>query len=336
MLGSMNKADARTALPTDSAWNGLRGLIFCLFFLLCAVGFTRILFSSTTQAPAASLERLTDMSAARPFQYRVLVPLLVRGVMLLSPDSPLRELYFVMTIGFVLMLLLAFSLYLGRYYPERIAIPGALLILYPMFWNYCLLGPFYYPSDIPAAMLFVFGLLAIDTRRTAAYYAVFALACLNRETACFLTAAFLLHEVPGRAWRRLGAHAVAQGLIWVGIKAALLYAFRDHGGAVVYEHHLASNIRHILDLRTNGAVCTAFAFGLVWMLIPLGWARVPPPQKRLLLIVPPFLLVMALVGNLWETRIYNELIPLLTAPALAAFLGTQANTAGDQPPRRPL
>lgn len=303
----------------ESPWTGWRGAAFVLIYLMCAFAFTLFLFRNTTEIPSASMERMTDLTAARPFQYRVLVPLLAHGIVALNPASPVRELYFVMTIVFVLALLLSFSHYLGRFYPPAVATSGALLLLYPMVWNYGVLGQFYLPYDIPAALFFVLGLCAMDARRHLAFYVLFVLACVNRETACFLTLAFLLRNVRRDTAGALAAHVGAQALIWLAIKATLTWVFRDNPGGVVCEWQLATNFTQITDLSTNG-IYVVFAFGLLWLLIPFGWSALPRWHKLQLFIIPPFLLIMAVMGKLWEARIYSELIPIITAAALPAFL----------------
>lgn len=321
-MSSTQPASEASVLP----WAGWRGAAFGLIYLLCAVAFTLLLFRSTTVIPCASMEHMTAMTASRPFQYRVLVPLLAHGLVALNPESPIRELYMVLTTVFVFALLLSYSFYLGRFYPAPVALSGALLLLYPMVWNYCVLGQFFLPYDIPAALFFVLGLCAIDARRHAAYYGIFVLACVNRETACFLTLAFLLWHYRRGAVATLAAHVCAQALIWLAIKAALTWIFRENAGGVVCEWQLLTNIRQIADLNTNG-IYVVFAFGLLWLLIPFGWSAVPLWHKRLLWIVPPFFLVMACMGKLWEARIYSELVPIITAAALPAFLSAGMGAA---------
>ena len=69
----------------------------------------------------------------------------------------------------------------------------SLLILLPLSWNYIVINGFldgaglYYPYDIPSLTFFALGIILFMQKKWLWFYPVFILACLNRESACFIS-----------------------------------------------------------------------------------------------------------------------------------------------------
>ena len=113
-------------------------------------------------------------------------------------------------------------------------------------------------------------------------------------------------------------HCAAQLAIWIALKAWLAWVFRDNPGAAVFENQLRGNWGNALRLLKLDPTALQYllTFGLLWLTVPLVWRYLPPFHRRALLVAVPFLLGMSVVGNLFEVRIYGELIPLVTTPAI--------------------
>ena len=286
-------------------------------YMLCAALFTALYFQTPLNAPGISLENLTAFRGATPYQYRVLAPILARGAQAVLP-LPLLSIYIALTFAFALGLFVAWRAYLQPYFGEAAA-AYAVLLLYSLLWNYTIAGSIRYPWDIPAIFFFVLGVALIQRERWHLYYLVFFLACLNRETSCFLILAFVLLNWRRRRWQWLLGHVAAQAAIWLGVKVVLTRLFLHNPGEKVFENKLVSNLSFMQDalLRPQESWdWMLLTFGWMAILIVLGWRTLPTDLKRLLLIVPPFLCGMALVGDFGQMRIHNELVPLLLAPAL--------------------
>lgn len=285
-----------------------------LTYALGAAIFSSLYFAMTVEFEDATLARLADFSAFRPYQYRVLLPSIVRGIAWIIP-LPIEWIYMGLTWAATLGLLLAFRA-LCSYWLSNLSLElASLVLLYAMSWNYAFLSIFIYPSDIVAILLFVLGILCLIQGRMRLYYALFILGCLNRETICFLTVAMLFLYLGRRPLGWLVWHSCAQALIWFVLKAALAYLFRENYGESVFQNQIGNNLLFIGDLFAldSFALWSLASFGGLWLLLPFVWKGLPEDLQRLLLVTVPFVLGMSVVGLLYEVRIYSEVLPLMCA-----------------------
>ena len=285
-------------------------------FVALAAMFVLVYWRLARQYPRATIDMLVNFRADRPFQYRILTIWFIRLAHSLT-GMKATHICFMTTFGATFFTLVVYRKYLELFFTKREAFIGSLAIIYVMLWNYPILAPLYYPYDIPGIFFFVVGLILIYKHKMAWYYPVFLLACLNRESAGFLIAAYLFTTVALRKPAVIALHCVGQLLIWLAVKYAVTVKFAGNPG-VSFENHLADNAHFLgqlfrLELNTLPFV---FAYGLVWPLILVGWARHPAFVKRLLLTLIPYHIGMYIVANLWETRQYSEMIPVLLTPAL--------------------
>jgi len=291
-------------------------IVLLWIFLLCAVAFTSMYFDRSAECPAATFDKLGSFTANRPFQFRVLIPALVHVIQLLYPFVPSRELFFVLNVAIVFLLLVISAAYFSRFTDQRTANLSAFLMLYPMVWNYCVFGLYVYVSDIAAILFFTMGLRLLNDRRYGVYYLLFGVATLNRETSCFLTLAFVLTQWSRVSLRALILHGLTQAALWVVLKGALAHVFASNGGPDMFALCWRGNVAALLDEGTRARTIAAFAFGCVWLLIPFGWKETPGFMKRLLWIVPPYLIGMFLVARIGEVRAFAELTPVFVGPAI--------------------
>ena len=288
--------------------------VWLLFYGLWAFLFTFLHFAANQENPEATLRALTDFEAPKPFQPRVLVPLLGSWLDLaVGRVIGLRSIYRVLDFIACFGTLVTFS----RLLRKTTALPnpqfGSLLLLYPMLWNYCVFGRLLYPYDIPAILFFTLGLLAIAERRWHLFYVVFVVGGLNRETICFLTVAYVASAWGKVAFRTLLGHVSLQLALFAGLKLALGWVFAENEGSTV-GFLLQRNLTALTSVNIDTARL-ALAFGLLWVFIPLAWRKLPSFHRRLLWVVPAFVAAMTVFGLLSELRIYSELLPIVTVPA---------------------
>jgi hypothetical protein len=289
--------------------------------LSCAAMFVIICRRMTSVWPGSDLERLAAFQADRPFQYRILLPVLARGLHIVLPQLSIIHAYDVLAVAFMFALLITFRMYLTLHLPSPFAQLSSFGILYPMLWNNAISGIYFYPADIPSVFFFVAGLICLSKQKWRLFHLIFLCAAVNRETGIFLALAFSLiapGKLPKRRWLPM---AIGQCALWLGVKYGLTTLFQYNPGNTV-EIHFQANVNMILSLlhgKIGGLKRLFILFGNIWILIPLGWRYQPPLFRRLLWIIPPFVLGMAIVGILREARVYNELVPVLTAPALASI-----------------
>src|SRR5262249_16016618 len=149
--------------------------------------------------------------------------------------------------------------------------------------------------DIPSIFFFVVGLILIYQHKMAWCYPVFLVACLNRESAGVLIAAYLFTTVALRKPAVIALQCVWQLLIWLAVKYAVTIKFAGNPGAS-FENHLEANAdflgqlfqQKLYPLPLQQELYTlplplVFAYGLVWPLILVSWTRHPAFVKRLLL-----------------------------------------------------
>ncbi len=175
------------------------------------------------------------------------------------------------------------------------------------------------PYDMPALLFMTSGLWAIHASRWRLYYALLVLAILNRETTAILILVFAATEFD-RMERRIWAwHITAQLAILVGIRVTLASIFAGHGGEVaagLVEHDPISGPR--VRLFTNILMVTTPAglpaFGGLWAPFLLASLRLRDRfvRRAAVAAIPPFVLAMALVGNVFELRVFTEILPLMT------------------------
>jgi hypothetical protein len=202
----------------------------------------------------------------------------------------------------------------------RFAMLAALSLFLPLLVHFVALEYFrvWYPYDIPAVLGFAGFWWALDRRNWVACYLIFALATLNRETTLFLAVLPLLAGWGRAPFPRLVAHGAALGLLWLTLKLALHYTLAPD--APPFQWQLGSNLQ-ALAARPLDLLQILAAFAFAWLPVLVFWQRIPDRAlARALLIVPAWLLAMALVANLHEIRVFAELVPLvwLAACLLAA------------------
>lgn len=266
---------------------------------------------------SALLLSVADFSGDRPYQYRILIPA-VAHLMQVALRIPIPLGYQLLETVFLFLLFQAFRRWLAAFMPARISQFATLALLYPLLWNYVLLGHIYWPYDIPSIFFFTAGLVCLRERRWNLFYPLFILATLNRETSCFLSLAFLLIAWGRLPTKQIIGHIGIQVVLWGVIKALLVRLFAHNPGSFTAD---MAHLNWLLLLRMGHGNLSfirllPLAMGGVWLLIPLVWHQQPATLKRLLWIVPPFVAGMSIVGVLDEVRIYNELVPILLAPAL--------------------
>ncbi len=322
MLRSTHARPAKWYARIFGAWQSssdVRNQTIFLYFAyaMCALLFTMIFNRMTHSYERATLADLTAFKAHTPFQYRILTPAIAHAVTMVMPVKVSR-IYFVITAVSTLLLLAAFRRYLSCFLPERASGPLTFGVLYPLLWNYCVLGGPYYPSDIPCILFFVLGLTCLYRRRMAPYYLVFVLATLNRETSILLALTYLIVVFGTTSLRKMLIHIGAQLFIWVAVKVSLTALFAANPGAKVFELMFWENIKMFSRLIHGDlfAMSRLFAFGLVYLAIPLAWRQLPVFLKKCLIVGIPFVAGIAVVAVLHETRVFNELVPIITAPAL--------------------
>ncbi len=281
----------------------------------------------------------------RPFAYRVLLPALTRSTAAVLPSSardllarnitptpPDRMMAAVVRIepgfqvetviwyGWIGLFLLAFALTVEPFFragtgiatPWTRLVPFAALLGLPPFFDFA----HYY--DLPMLALSTLCLLFMVQRRWAAYLAVLAVACLNKETAVLFPLVFGLHFFRGGRmdrgrFRRL---MLAQAAVVVLIRAGLMLAFASRPGGAV-EFHLWEMLA--LNYRAY-SLETGLAWGAVALAVLFDWNSKPAFLKSGLAMLAVLYGAHLVFGCPREIRVFYEVYPVVFSLALYPFL----------------
>jgi len=248
----------------------------------------------------APVQQLLAYTADRPFQYRVLMPVLINAVPDFLIDRVKPRLFafeFLATMGVILV----FRQWLRRFFDN--GAPG-------LHYNFVFPRntPIWFPSDIPSVFFFTLGLVLIHEKRWTLFYPLFILATLNRETSCFLTIVYFLAYLQEYRTRDFWIHLLGQTGLWFAIKVGLFLRFQDNGGQLVY-HHLDENLSFLVTPSAWPTLLSSLGFTGVIAIAGFPYLK-DPFVRRAMLVIIPFGLGMFLVGRIIEMRIYGELIPI--------------------------
>lgn len=290
-----------------------------------AVVFAWVRIVWNEQAEGWTLAELTAGEGQTPFQYRALVPWIARGLAALGVFDPasasqLHLVYGAFEAIAAFAAVVAFAALLRALSVSRdSSFVLAPVLFYPLFFSIAAgyqHANLYFSWDTPSIAFFTAGIVAVLRRRWRAYYLVFFVATFNRETTCFLTMIYILLEWEHSSWRTLAQHVVTQFVIWITVKAALVWVYVDNlifsSGHGVFWLMIDSNLRVLSTVP--GWFYLLQAMGGIWVVTFLlaPWIR-EPRLIRALWVAVPFVLGMLVVGIVSEVRIFNELIPLVLA-----------------------
>ncbi len=301
-------------------------LMFALAALLFAYWFST-LHVRTPEYRTVTFAKMVEGTAWTPQQYRVLLPWLVRAGKQTSVSWlnrwTLDQIRFAIDVISCIALLYSARLFwkaLGYDAMRGMAASSLFALMLP-FQFFLPAVRWYYCYDIAAIAFFTLGLAALLKKNWTLFYVVFVLGTFNRETTAFLVLIYLLAYVGRDNWKQLGAHALAQTMIWVVIKTWLWSVYHNADATYadsldLYKDSVAHNLRLFAE-DPNLWITLASNWAFLWIPALAGWPRIGHPfVRRALWIVPVFVGVMFYVGELAELRIYSELIPIIAAAAL--------------------
>lgn len=308
--------------------------------VIAAWYFVHLRYSLNQEFPLATLSSFLDGTAHKPFQFRMLVPWLVGGLQ----ATGLRELtlYRIFDALSVVGIFYTFRYYLSGFIDKDVAGLLSFSVFYALPWNYLLAReiPILLPYDLASIVFMTLALAFVHRRKWLWFYAVFALGAINRETIVFVTIAFALVEVGLQPRRSLAMHLAAQAGIWLVVKASLGMLYAGNPGAAFEFYHVGTTDPH---WRTNLQMLVSAphlllilsSFGFAWVIVLAGWRQLQDPfLRKALWIVPPYLLLVLIAGNVNEIRVYGELLPVIMAPAAMIIMTMAARlTQPVRPPR---
>ena len=184
-------------------------------------------------------------------------------------------------------------------------------------FHYLLLrqGNLWYPWDMSTLFLFTLGLIALYQEKWRLFYPLLAVATLNKETTCFLILIFFYVEIGRLNWKQMAMHVSTGTAVCWRLNSALYLYFQNGTSGALFENKLRSNLQFIATLPNLLSVFSLFGF--LWLPVLIYFHRIKNPFiQRALLTTPIFFLGMLFVGNIFELRVFSEMIPLIGIAAL--------------------
>ncbi|MBE0683503.1 MAG: hypothetical protein IH589_16465 [Anaerolineales bacterium] len=318
-------------------WVGESELIWFGIFLLLAVVITLgALTASTGYEDIAGIGRQVDGTAYRPYVYRQLVPLTIRIVSQFIPEEKMVSLDRMgaqTNIGATIQLLendfalnifsalINFMSLIGFAYVYR-ALLRAQLSGPSLYFNITVACALYgltytnhegvYSYDYPLLFLYTTAIYLMSRQVWWAYYFVFILATINKETTILLTAVYALTFWRKHNSRHFTLHLLSQFITFAIITSSIRFYFSENPGSGV-EIHFLRNIR--LLMNPPDVYDFPLLMMMLFVLIVKDWYAKPSLFKNTFLMVVPLVCLGFAFGWVDELRDYYEVYPAVIALA---------------------
>lgn len=307
--------------------------LYAAIVLMVAVSYTMLRFTLNVQYAGANWSSLYNFEAPIPFGYRVLIPILSRP--LVYAGASIKQAYMVWE--FLSSVLLVVSLY--KVFRLHVTVRWAKVLSLALFYVLPLLFllrtrwplhtqmPYYLPYDTLAMAFVVLSIYYIIKEKWLALAIVLAVSTLNRESSILILMIFGAVYLDKLSVKKLCLFLVGFASIYLVVRVGVGLAMQDnprpYNGAMSF--YLGGQPRVVSNLRW-----------LIWgnnfpmLLSTLGWLPLyylklrsftPPHMKRLPLVVFVYFSMLMLVGNLFEPRIFGEIISVMYVSMSLALYG---------------
>jgi hypothetical protein len=283
-------------------------------------------------------EHWTDGVPPIIWQARVLVRGLILTVTAVAPHLTVEGANLLVQAGFLFGALVVIYRATSLMATPAAALFASALTVASVPWGFFSVGfRVSYPYDLPAIFFTAAGLAAILSRRFDLLVAAIAIGTLNKETTVFLLPAYVLAE-----WRTDSARVViTRGLILAAVFAVAYEVPRvllQSAQPMLVTVHTASgdpagsrvwlNLRHLFFGEPGDFIQSVWGVALLHVPPLLYWKQLPRTLKAAYLATPLFIGPLFFFGNIYELRLYNELIPLGAMGCAAVLVGQDAPQRG--------
>ena len=131
---------------------------------------------------------------------------------------------------------------------------------------------------------------------------------------------------------RLARHLFTQTFIWLFLVLLIRWLIEDSPG---HSYETTYSMKVFIENMFNGSTswpflntetffgnpkCFLTLFGCLWILIFFLWKYIPKDCKKLLLLIPIYMIPALLYANLMETRVYHELNVVITLAVASGLI----------------
>lgn len=323
----------------------LPGFLLLYALLSCYAMLIFLMGSDFGGQYAHTFTNMIDGTGERPMAYRMLMPLILRAVIALTPaggieainalgvyardsvpvrvviesyrnDVPPTLLNEPLLHTTVLFVLLAWLCQLGyvallyrlarRLYPASRA-PALFAPVFALMLMPALHSQFAYPYDYSLLLLNTACLYALVLGNLRAYYGCFLLAVVNKETALYLPLLFAFSQWRTLPSRTLALHLLAQAALYLAITLGI----RLETQGTVESGLFASKALHLRQMIKHAYNFDGYlAYFTAFFLLTFRWQEKPLLLRRGLWLLPIMTLAFFLLGYPREYRQFLDIAPI--------------------------
>ncbi|ASQ44642.1 hypothetical protein [Legionella clemsonensis] len=296
--------------------------------IILLIGYTFLHIKLTGRYIDATFQQLVEFSARLPFGQRLLMPALARGINFLIPLE-INELFLILELITISLTYLTLIKLLQQEFNPRQAqvLSWLLILLLPLVtvvnYRYSIAGEatVYYPYDTSSLLFMMVGFLCCLRTQWLYFVLLVFLATFNRESS-FL----LILLIPALHWQRLSViiKPLLLSILAYGIaRLIVLWLVQDFPGTLVEFHYRASHYTHFeVNLAWLFAEEHLLLFIFCFSGLPLFWFAfydyIPWQYRPLRYVALVYFLMLLLVGNFMEARIFIEIVAILYLPVCSA------------------
>ena len=287
--------------------------IFVAVSTVTALNYAFLPGAATLEARRATQGAILDHSTPPPDRYRFLVPMMVDVPIRMLSQSMSRNDAFDRTyaVFYVLALpafLASLFAYLRVWFSTEPALVGVLFVAATL--PIAMRPNEYAPYSFLEPTFVSLSLLCILRDRRLLLALLVAAAALNRETGVFLV---LLYA----AARPLNTQRLITTSAYAAIWVAVFIGVRLYAGEAGTYWTVAKVFRSNLSQLRLTIFNVAALFGVFWWFAAAGFRAAPPFVRRVAIVIPAYVAVIAVWSIWWEVRLLLPLIPLLLPLALS-------------------
>ncbi len=266
-----------------------------------------------------SINHVLAFNAPKPYQFRLLVPFIF---VLFKPlwFIPQRTIFILYDTLVLYLLVLVFFKVLAEYIKNKKALFWlALLILYPILWNYIILNQGFQYYDFTAILIFTIALYFVLKDKFKYLLVVYVLGLINKETIAYVTFAYVFFNYRTMFTKKIIMNTFLLAVIFFLYKLFLNYVFQNNAGSTV-EICYAANLITLKELPFNRVYQkdVFLNFGLLYVpaILLFLTGRIGKFHNKgkvyANLVFLPYLLFGIFIIYFSEIRVYAELIPGVT------------------------
>lgn len=243
----------------------------------------------------------------RPFVYRQFVPQMALFLSVISPiqlNNAVVVVIILSAIGFTVSLRhLYLAFWKKSFYTEVFTLLSGILVLILFMFERKV-------YDLSTAFFITLALNLLARKNFKAFYLLYPLSCLNRETTFLLTLLFIVYYYKKLSIRNYVFGLIYQVITYLLIRLFLMYIFRNNPGFPLY-YRLIDNF-HLHYSEPMNTIILAAVVLIVFIFVAYRWNTKPEFLRVSLQVFFPVLFILyVFLGGSFELRVFIEVYPIL-------------------------